>query len=177
MGVFPTLIMLNQKLRFLFLNSESAFITVATSNNAGEPNAAPKIIFKCARGSVFLVDVPRGQTWLNLKENPKLAVSVIDEEKLTAYHLKGSVTILDDDVSRDKYFKEIDKTLNRMIVNRIVEGEHRGRGFGNFIARVPKDFIVFKVKILEIVEYGLEDIKTRKSTKKKITIDQSTAKK
>ena len=144
----------------------SPFITVATCSNEGEPNAAPKLLFKYSRGHLYLVDVPHGQTWQNLKENPRFSMSFVDREKLKAYRFKGTIEILDSKKHQKKHYAEIDKLLNKMIVSRIIEGSSRGKAYGNYIATVPKDFIVFKARVLEIVEYGLEDIKTRKSTKK-----------
>lgn len=160
--------MLTKELKDLMLRRSSPFVMLATTSERGEANVAPKLLFKYGRGCLYFVDVALGQTWSNLKKNTNVAMSFIDNETLSVFRLRGTAEILDSGEERGKYHSDIDKQLNKLIVDRIIEGEHRGKSFGNFIATVPKNFIVFKVTLLEIVEYGLSDLKTRKSSRKNI---------
>ena len=74
---------------------ERQLAVVATASRDGTPNAGPK-------GSMHVVDDEtlayaegRGEKTLrNLKENPKVAVMVVDREKRGGYQVKGTAELL-----------------------------------------------------------------------------------
>lgn len=149
--------MLSEDLKEKLLNRPTPFITVATCNSAGEPNAAPKLLLKVEKNTVYLVDVPFGRTWENLKENGNIALSFVDAETLKCYQMKGSVTVIDAGSVHEKMGDELNKKLERLTVTRIIEGMRRERAYKNFIIEVSKEFVVFKVKINDVVEFGMPE--------------------
>lgn len=166
--------MLTKELQDILFQRSSLYVTVATCSLDGYPNAAPKMLVKYSRGKLYFVDVAFGVTYKNLKVNPRLSISFVDLEKLRTYRLKASVRVLEEKRHVDKFRKAIDKNLNKMMVDRVLEGASRGRAHANFIAKVPSEIVIFEAKLLEIIEYSLENIKIRKSKIKKTTLDQPT---
>jgi hypothetical protein len=74
---------------------EKQLAIVATASKDGTPNVGPK-------GSMYVVDdetlaYSEGtgeKTLRNLKENPKVAVMVVDREKADGYQVKGTAELL-----------------------------------------------------------------------------------
>ncbi len=74
---------------------EKQLAVIATASNDGTPNVGPK-------GSMYVVDdetlaYSEGmgeKTFRNLKENPKVAVMVVDREKADGYQVKGMAELL-----------------------------------------------------------------------------------
>ena len=70
--------MLPKKIKELLENRE--FISVATCDFKGRPNAAPKFFLKFEHNFIYLVDYTIGMTWENLKVNPKASLSLMDPD-------------------------------------------------------------------------------------------------
>ena len=74
---------------------ENQLAVIATASKDGTPNVGPK-------GSMHVVndetlaysESTSGKTFRNLKENPKVAVVVIDREKGAGYQVKGRAELL-----------------------------------------------------------------------------------
>ena len=83
---------------------------VATASADGIPNATPK-------GSVRVIDDEHLvfadlfslKTRANLKENPKVAVTVVDEKRYKGYQLKGSAELLTAGPIFDQVAEELKK--------------------------------------------------------------------
>ncbi len=130
---------------------------MATCNFEGRPNAAPKFILKFEDGCVYLVDYTIGRTWENLKINPNVSLSLMDQDALIGYQLNGSVEIIDKGPQYRILFDEFKKKEIDLSVRRITEGISRGRKHETFEVLFPERFVVFKVKLedwAEIVPSG-----------------------
>jgi len=130
------------------------FISVATSDFSGRPNAAPKFFLKLEHGFVYLVDYTIGRTWENLKSNPRVSLSLMDTDSLYGYQINGSVEIID---KGEEYHKIMNELLQKEIdlsVKRITEAVVSGKVHESFEVAIPKRIIVFKVKIEEVAEIG-----------------------
>ena len=72
------------------------FISVATCNFEGVPNAAPKFLMKVENQSIYMIDYTVGMTWENLKINPRVSLSVSDAETFKCYKIDGTVEIIEE---------------------------------------------------------------------------------
>lgn len=144
--------MLKKKVLELLKNIE--FINVATCNLNGRPNAAPKFLLKYGEEFMYLVDYTIGTTYKNLQLNSKISLSFLDSDTLIGYQVNGSARIIDKGKDYDRIVKELhDKQIN-LSVDRIIEGLRREKGHTSFEVVIPDRFVIFKVKIEEIVEIG-----------------------
>jgi hypothetical protein len=144
--------MQNAKIKGLLENRE--FVSVATCDFQGRPNAAPKFILKLEHNFVYLVDYTIGKTWENLKINPKASLSFMDSDTLTGYQINGAVEILESGPEYKGLLDEFRKKEIGLSAKRIVEGIYRGKTHGNFEAGFPEQFAIYKVKVEELVEIG-----------------------
>ncbi len=145
------LILLNKISDFL---NKREFVSVASCNLEGCPNAAPKFILKVENGFIYLVDYTIGSTYRNLKINPRVSISLVDADSLAGYQVNGEAQILEspqvyEDIMRDLQHRKIDLSARR-----IAEGVSRGRKHQNFEVSISDKIVIFKIKINEVVEIG-----------------------
>ncbi|MCM8770717.1 MAG: pyridoxamine 5'-phosphate oxidase family protein [Candidatus Omnitrophica bacterium] len=98
------------------------FVIVSTIDKRGSINNACKGIVKIERkGKIYLLDLYKGRTFNNLKANPHLSITAVDEHKFIGYCLKGKARI----VERQRLIPEIseawEKRLTRRITQRILK--------------------------------------------------------
>jgi predicted pyridoxine 5'-phosphate oxidase superfamily flavin-nucleotide-binding protein len=144
--------MLSTKIAQFLKNRE--FISVATCDFKGRPNAAPKFLLKLEDNFIYLVDYTISRTWENLKVNPQASLSFIDPDTLIGYQINGSVKIIDKGPEYDKILIELREREIDLSTKRIVEGIYRGKGHESFEVTLPERFVVFKIKVEEVVEIG-----------------------
>ncbi|MDD4894036.1 MAG: pyridoxamine 5'-phosphate oxidase family protein [Candidatus Omnitrophica bacterium] len=144
--------MLPEKITKLLGDKE--FITVATCDFGGRPNAAPKFILKSEGNCIYLVDYTIGRTWENLKVNPRASLSFMDQDTLIGYQINGSVEIIDIGLQHDALFDEFRRKEIDLSVRRIVEGISRGKKHETFEVSLPERFVVFKIKLEDWAEIG-----------------------
>ncbi len=130
------------------------FVSVATADFNGNPNAAPKFLLKIEGDFIYLVDYIIGRTWENIKINPKASLSFMDPDKLLGYQINGMVEIIKKGKVYDQILNELSKKKLDFSAKRIIEGVYRGKRHESFEISLPERFVVFKVKLEEIVEIG-----------------------
>lgn len=142
--------MITKKITELLKNKE--FVSVASCDLIGHPNAAPKFLLKVENNFIYLIDYTIGRTWENLKINPQVSLSFADMDSLNGYQVNGSVEIISEGEAYKKIVKELHDKEISLSSKRIVEGLYRGKKHENFEVIIPEKFIIFKIKIEEAVE-------------------------
>jgi predicted pyridoxine 5'-phosphate oxidase superfamily flavin-nucleotide-binding protein len=130
------------------------FITVATCNLKGQPNAAPKLYLKYQDEAIYLVDYSFGKTWENLKINARASISAMNSDHLTGYRINGSVELIENTPFYDEVMKELKEKEISLSVERIIEGIHRGKRHESFELEIPKRFVIYKLNVEEMAEIG-----------------------
>lgn len=130
------------------------YVSVATTDFQGNPNAAPKFLLKIEGDFIYLVDYIIGRTWDNIKINPKASLSFMDADTLKGYQINGAVEIIDKGKAYEQILNELTKKKLDSSIKRIIEGVYRGKRHENFEISLPERFVVFKIKLAEIIEIG-----------------------
>ena len=128
------------------------FVSIATCNLSGRPNAAPKFILKIESNFIYLVDYAFGRSYENIKINPRVSLSFVDIENLKGYQINGSVELVEKGPAHEKIAMELTQRVISLSTDRIIKGVSSGRHHENFEVAIPKKFAIFKVKIEEVVE-------------------------
>ncbi len=139
------------------------FISVATSDFEGRPNAAPKLLLKVQDNCIYLVDYSLSRTWENLKVNPQASLSFMDVDALMGYQVNGMVEIIDKGTAFQQLLEELREREIHLSVKRIIEGVKREKASLNFELGMPERFAIFRVDIKEIVEIGPKGELTREN--------------
>ncbi len=131
------------------------FISVATCDFKGRPNAAPKFVLKVESGRVYLVDYTIGTSLKNLKANPRISMSLVDTRTLKGFQFNGSVKIITRGKLYDKMRNEMTDKEVRLTTQRIID-EVRGQPtHETFEILISEKFIIFEVTIDEVVEMDI----------------------
>ena len=144
--------MITEKVRELLLLRE--FIAVGTSNLNGRPNSAPKFLVKIENNFIYLADFVIGNTFENLKINPKASLSFMNFDNLTGYQINGSVEIINSGQEYDKIIEELEKRKTSLTTKHIIEEIRGGGKYNEYEIAFPDRVVIFKVKIEEVVEIG-----------------------
>jgi len=142
--------MIDKNIKSLIESRE--FISVASCDLAGRPNAAPKFVLKVHSGYIYLVDYVIGRTFRNLQVNPRVSLSFIDNNTLVGYQINGSVEIISAGAEYKEILKELQLKQIDLSTKRVLEGVARGQTHKYFEVASPKQFVILKVKIEELLE-------------------------
>ncbi|MFA5350979.1 MAG: pyridoxamine 5'-phosphate oxidase family protein [Candidatus Omnitrophota bacterium] len=142
--------MINKCLRELIESRE--FISLASCDLSGRPNAAPKFLLKVEGDYLYLVDYIIGRTFSNLQINPRASLSFIDSNTLIGYQINGRVEIVDAGPEYREVIKELQDKQIDLSITRIIEGVTKGKGHKSFEVEIPDQFVILKVKMEEVVE-------------------------
>lgn len=131
------------------------FVSVATCDFKGRPNAAPKFVLKVESDRIYLVDYTIGTTWKNLKANPRISLSLTDARTLKGYQINGDVHIVTRGKLYDKMRNEMTDKEVRLTTQRIID-EVRGQPtHETFEVLISEKFVIFEVMIDEVVELDI----------------------
>lgn len=93
-------------------------VIVSTLDADGTPHSACKGIVKIDKGGkIYLLDLYRQKTYANLKRNPHISITAIDEHKFKGYCLKGKARTL----SAVKFDPTIIKAWEDRITSRLTQ--------------------------------------------------------
>jgi len=91
-------------------------VIVSTIDKNGFVHSACKGIIKINHnGKIYLLDLYKGRTFENLKQNPRISITAIDEHKFIGYCLKGRAQM----VTEAKLHSDIIKAWEDRITNRL----------------------------------------------------------
>ena len=142
--------MINKCLKELIESRE--FISLASCDLDGRPNAAPKFLLKVAGDYLYLVDYIIGRTFSNLQANPRASLSFIDSNTLIGYQINGRVEIIDSGTEYEEIIKELHNKQLDLSIARVIEGVTKGKAHKSYEMAIPEQFVIFKIKMEEVVE-------------------------
>ena len=128
------------------------FVSVATCDLKGRPNAVPKLILKIEGNFIYLVDYTFGRSYENLKINPRVSLSFVNTDNLKGYQVNGSVEIIEKGPAYENIAGELVQKEISLSTDRIIKGLNTGKHHENFEVAIPEKFVIFKVKMEEAVE-------------------------
>lgn len=137
------------------------YVVVSTIDGEGRPHTACKGIVKIVNGKeVHLVDLYTGMTYRNLKSNPRISITAVDEHRFKGYCLKGEARLegagdVIATIERDWQGRISSRITDRIIKN--VQGE---RGHPRQPeAHLPKPKAVIVMEVEELVDLTPKHIK------------------
>ena len=128
------------------------FISVAAADLDGKPYAAPKFILKIENNFIYLVDYVIARIRGILKVNPRISISLMDNNSLKGYQINGAVEIIEEGEEFALLVKALAQKEMELSSRRVIEGVTRGKAHEGFELGMAEKFVIFKVKVEEIVE-------------------------
>ena len=94
------------------------FVIVSTIDGRGRPHSSCKGLIGIEKnGRVYLLDLYFKETFANLKDNPNLSLTAIDEHRFKGYCLKGKAKIY----SQEKLSEEMKQAWEERITSRLTQ--------------------------------------------------------
>jgi hypothetical protein len=132
------------------------FVSFATADLSGQPNAAPKLLLKYEKPFVYLIDYSVAKTVENLRVNPKAALSLMDLENLEGYRMIGTAELIEKGEEFQRFSKELEKKLLQLSATRVIEGSRTGKKYAHYELEISDKFVVVKFKIVEATKIGTQ---------------------
>ncbi len=151
--------MIRVKICELLKNRE--FISIATCDFHGKPNAASKFILRVDQQYIFLVDYIIGRTYHNLKVNNKASLSFFDTATLTGYQINGHVEVVEEGAAYEAFVEELHQKEVELSLQRIMEGLAKGKSHKAYEIASSIRSVFFKIKMEEVVEMGSSGVTQR----------------
>jgi uncharacterized pyridoxamine 5'-phosphate oxidase family protein len=126
------------------------YVIVSTVDRNGFPhNSCKGIAIIKKNGYVYLVDVYKAKTYHNLRRNPKISVTAVDEHKFKGYCLKGKAKIILTKDLGGQILREWETRIADRITKRVIKNIHEEKGHPKHpeaLLPEPEYLIVMQVK-------------------------------
>lgn len=140
------------KLKKLLADLE--FISIATSDKQGKPNAAPKFLLKIEGSRLYIVDCVMGQTWKNLISNPFVSIPIMDVNTLVGHRINGKAYVIEEGALKQSLSEELSHKQITLSTRRIIEGIKKEKKHESLEVEFPEVVGMFFVEVSDVVEIG-----------------------
>ena len=133
---------------------EQSFTIVSTIDKYGNPHSSCKGIVKINRnGQVYLLDLYKAKTFANLKQNPHISITAVDEHSFEGYCLKGKAKIMPQDKLKPQIIKAWEERIATRITQRLLKNIRQEKGHPQHPeALLPKPEYLIFVEVEDIVD-------------------------
>ena len=141
--------------------SKQGYVIISTIGQNGYPNNSCKDIVEIDKdGRIYLLDLFRGRTQENLKLNPNVSITAIDEHRFVGYSLEGKAHIVAKDEKRPHLLKAWEDKITDRLSRRLIKNLHGEKGHSKHPeAMLPKPEYMIAVNVEEIVDLTPRKIK------------------
>jgi general stress protein 26 len=146
-----------------FLRTQG-FVVVSSIDKNGFPHNSCKDIIKVdASGKVYLIDVFYGVTVENIRRNPKVSISAIDEHKFMGYCLKGKAKVIPDDEISHEFIKSWEDNITSRLTKRLLHNLAKDKSHGYHPeASLPRPKHLISLEVEEIVNFAPHDLRNER---------------
>lgn len=138
--------------KMLELLEKREFVSIATADRQGQPNSVPRFFF-CAKGdSIYLIDHVVGKTVANIRENPLVSVSFMDQDALEGYRLNGTAKVLDQGKEYASLLKEWKNRVIKLSADRVIEAVRTGKKRGHYEVEISDKLSILKIRVDDVIQ-------------------------
>lgn len=136
-----------------FLRAQG-FVVISSIDKDGFPHSSCKDIIRIDQaGKIFLMDVYHGRTCENIKRNPRISISAVDEHKFMGYCLKGKGEIMSDNNLSQEIIKIWEDNITSRLAKRLLRNLSGDKGRGHHPeASLPHPKHIIAIEVEEIVD-------------------------
>ncbi len=140
---------------------DQSFVIVSTIDKHGSPHSSCKGIVKIKpQGLIYLLDLYRAKTYENLRQNPHISITAVDEHRFIGYCLKGRARIISDRNLGPGIMKAWERRLTTRITRRIIKNIQGDKGHSRQVeALLPKPAYLIVMQVSEIIDLTPHQIK------------------
>ena len=143
-----------------FLHSQN-FVIVSTIDSDGTAHSACKGIVDIKReGTILLLDLYRGNTYANIKRNPSITITVVDEHRFKGYCLKGKAITIHESDFDPHIIKAWEDRITSRLTQRLLKNLREEKGHARHpevLLPSPKYMIAMEVEeIIDLTPHHLK---------------------
>lgn len=137
------------------------YTIITTLDNSGYPHNSCKGIIEIDKnGKVYLLDLYMENTYANLKRNPNISITAVDEHKFIGYSLKGKASIVDRKKVDSRVMKMWEDKITKRLSHRLLKNIRGEKGHPRHPeALLPKPEYLIEVDVEEIVDLTPHNIR------------------
>lgn len=131
------------------------FTVISTiDRKSGAPHNSCKGIVKINKnGKVYLLDLYKWRTYANLKKNPHISVTAVDEHKFKGWCLKGRAKIVPGSELAPDIIKAWEARIAARITHRLLKNIREEKGHHRHPeSQLPKPEYMIEMEVEEIVD-------------------------
>jgi uncharacterized pyridoxamine 5'-phosphate oxidase family protein len=139
------------------------FTVISTIDKKGYPHNSCKGIVEIDKsGRVYLLDLYTAATYENLKDNPRISITAVNEHKFIGYSLKGKAKIVRKNKISNRVLKLWEKKIASRISHRLLKNMRGEKGHAlHPEAILPGPAYLIEVSVDEIVDLTPGHIKKK----------------
>ena len=143
-----------------FLHKQHYMVISTIDKNGAIHNSCKGIVEIDQQGRIYLLDLYRQKTYANLKSNPNISLTAVDEHKFRGYSLKGKAKIIAENKVKKEIMKAWDKKITGRISQRIIKnikGEKGHPKHPEMLLPKPEYIIEMDVKtVIDLTPHSLK---------------------
>ncbi|MBU4334776.1 MAG: pyridoxamine 5'-phosphate oxidase family protein [Candidatus Omnitrophica bacterium] len=105
-----------------FLDEQNIVIVSTFDENENIHCSVKGIIGSEETEKIFIIDVYKKRTYKNLKRNPKVSITAVDEQKFKGYTLQGKAKLIIQQKISKNVLERYEERITRRISNRVIKG-------------------------------------------------------
>ncbi len=141
---------------------KQGFVIVTSIDKDGSPHNSCKGIVKIGQnGQIYLLDLYRGRTYDNLKRNPKISLTAVDEHRFIGYSLKGKAKIISGRKLKPQIMRAWEDNITSRIALRLLRNVRAEKGslHKHREALLPKPEYLIVMDVDEVVDLTPHNLK------------------
>ncbi len=138
------------------------YTIITTVDRDGCPHNSCKGIVDIEEdGKVYLLDLYKAKTYENLKQNPHINITAVDEHKFIGFTLKGKAKIVNKNKLKSHIVKAWETKITKRISQRLLKNLKGEKGHPlHPEASLPKPEYLIEVDVNEVIDLTPHHIKT-----------------
>jgi len=111
-----------------FFQSQGYVVVSTIDKNGSLHNACKGIVDIKSNGKIYLLDLYKGKTFENLKNNRHISIAAVDEHKFIGYCLKGKAKIIREEEISPQIIKAWEERITSRLTRRVIRNIHEEKG-------------------------------------------------
>lgn len=136
----------------IYFLKKQAYAIVSTIDVNGTIHSACKGLLKIIpEGQIYLLDLYMGRTYRNLKKNPVISLTCVDEHSFSGYSLKGRAEIVPKESLEPSLIRAWDEAIVNRVTSRVLKNVRGEKGHRlHPEALLPNPKYMIRVKVEEV---------------------------
>ncbi|MFO8052485.1 MAG: pyridoxamine 5'-phosphate oxidase family protein [Candidatus Omnitrophota bacterium] len=136
------------------LLKERGYVIVSTLDSAGSIHCSAKGVIEVKKkGEVYLIDLYKQITYNNLKRNPTISITAIDEDQFIGFTLKGKANIVKRDKIKNESIRQWEKKIVERISKRVIKNVKKDKGSTKHPeSRFPQPEYLIEMQVEQIID-------------------------